>query len=116
MNIKLKAAKPKFKEGDWVKATYCGDQYHIGQIIAPYIDDGDIFYQIEGAENWLFLEKNVEPYNRLTSQDPPEICDTENHISTGDNTSQKSEVLMKITSRSPITISIIQVKDKGAKV
>lgn len=78
------------------------------------------------------------------SQNSSENCDKATHISTGDNTSQKwpireyhsgdtsqkwlirehhsgdtsheSEVLMKITSRSPITISIIQVKDKGAQV
>lgn len=130
MNIKLKAAKPKFKEGDWVKATYSGDKSIIGQIIATRFADDGIFYQVEGAEEWLFSEKNVEPYNELISQNSSEICDTENHISTDNNTSQdwpicenhsgdtshESGILMKITSRSPIAISIIQVKDKGAQV
>ncbi len=85
-----KPAEPKFKEGELVKATCSDDKSVIGQIIAPRIADDGIFYQIKGAEEWLFLEKNVEPYNELISQNPSENCDTESSISTGDNTSHES--------------------------
>lgn len=122
------------------------ERYAANERLKEAFPKGDIYLASNSINVMLqdLFGSKCLPDKTPLSQNSSENCDKATHISTGDNTSQEwpireyyscdtshetpvcehhsgdtsqeSEVLMKITSRSPITISIIQVKDKGAQV